>query len=81
MDDGKPVDNSVEPQVLDKTQNQPDTQLNGNKRKLPNENAAGLIHDKYMKFELEDENDTNGCGMCSGLVSYLHEYMSIHVYE
>ena len=42
VDDRKPVDNFVEPQVLDKTQNQPDTQLNGDKRKLANENAAGL---------------------------------------
>ena len=33
VDDGKQVDNSVEPQVLDKTQNQPDTQRNGDMRK------------------------------------------------
>lgn len=80
VDDGKPLYNSVEPQVLDKTQNQPETHLNGDERKLANKNAAGLW-DKYMKFELEDENDTNGCGLCSGLVLYSHEYMSIHVSE
>lgn len=80
VDDGKPLDNSVEPQVLDKTQNQPDTHLNEDERKLANKNAAGLW-DKYMKFELEDENDTNGCGLCSGIVLYLDEYMSIHVSE
>ena len=80
VDDGKPLDNFVEPQVLHKTQNQPETNLNGDKRKLANKNAAGLW-DKYMKFELEDENDTNGCGLCSGLVLYSHEYMSIHVSE
>lgn len=34
-----------------------------------------------MKFELEDENDTSGCGLCSGIVLYLDEYMSIHVSE
>ena len=42
VDDGKPLYNSVEPQVLDKTQNQPETHLNGDERKLANKNAAGL---------------------------------------
>ena len=67
-------------QVQDKTQYHPDTQSSGDKRKLAKENAPKSPV-KYMRFELEGENDTNGWGLPSELVSYLKKYMSIHVSE
>ena len=73
------VVNPVEPQVQNKTQNHPVLKSSGDKKKLANENAPESLA-KYMRFELEYENGTNGWNLLSGLVSYLHKkclYMSL----
>ena len=59
---------SLEPQVQDKNQNATETQPSGEKRKLANENIQETPT-KYMRFELEDKNDTTSWDL---------PYMSIH---
>ena len=68
---------SLEPQVQDKNQNATETQPSGEKRKLANENIQETPT-KYMRFELEDKNDTTSWDLPSGFVSFMYKYMSIH---
>ena len=70
---------SVEPQVQDKNQNATETQPSGEKRKLANENIQETPT-KYMRFELEDKNDTTSWDLPSGFVSFLYKYILYILY-
>ena len=72
MYEGEQLDNPIEPQGKNKTQNHRETQASEDRRNLQNENAPEPPAEN-MRFELEDENYTNGWDLPLGLVAYLHK--------
>ena len=75
-----PIEHVVEPQVQGTSNTHTEIQSSNGKRKQ-SRNEETEIPFKYSRFEVEDESNSKGSNLSSGLASYLNKYMSNYVPE